>query len=274
VKGRVEALFLAATVLTTLLAGSLTAGGDPFSEPFGLLRGLPFAISLLSILGVHELAHYFTSRRKGVRASLPLFLPGFWPFGTFGALIRIKSPIPNRRALLDIGASGPLAGFAAALPVAVVGLFLSSFEPIVPSAEPGLAFGSPLVFTLLEKAVLGARPEGYGLLLHPVAFAAWIGFFVTALNLLPVGQLDGGHILYALFGRGHHRWARVVLFLLLPLGFFWPGWLFWGALMCFMGYGHPPVLAEGEPLEGRRKVVAVLAALVLVLTFTPVPVIV
>ena len=271
-RGRLELLLFLATVLTTLLAGSLTAGANPLSEPLGILEGLPFAASLLGILGVHELAHYYASRRHRVEASLPLFLPGVLPFGTFGALIKIRSRIPNRSVLLEIGAAGPLAGFAAALPVAVAGLSLSSFVPISPSGESGIAFGSPLAFTFLERAVLGPRPEGHALLLHPVAFAAWIGFFVTALNLLPAGQLDGGHILYALLGKRQHGLARAVILLLIPLGFLWPGWLLWGALVSLMGYRHPPILAEDHPPDGRRTTAGVLAAAVLVLTFTPVPV--
>jgi membrane-associated protease RseP (regulator of RpoE activity) len=246
------------------------AGADPFTEP---LRGLPFSATLMCILGVHELAHYLASRRHGVKATWPLFIPApIPPVGTFGAIIRLRSVIPDRRALLEIGVAGPLAGFAAALPLAVAGIALSRIEvPLVHEGGGGISLGGSLVFILLEKAVYGSLPDGAHLFLHPVAFAAWFGFFVTAMNLLPIGQLDGGHVLYALFGRRQRRIAVFLLLLLIPLSVFWAGWLFWGALMCLIGLHHPPVLHEEHPLTGRHKLLALVALLVLVLTFTPAP---
>jgi membrane-associated protease RseP (regulator of RpoE activity) len=273
VRRRLSGLLFLATLLTTTMAGSLMAGADPFSEPLGLLRGLPFSATLMTILGVHELAHYLTSRRHGVKATWPLFIPApIPPVGTFGAIIRLRSVIPDRRALLEIGAAGPLAGFAAALPLAVVGIALSRVDvPLVHEGGGGIALGGSLVFILLEKAVFGALPDGAHLFLHPVAFAAWFGFFVTAMNLLPIGQLDGGHVLYALFGRRHRKIAIIPLLLLIPLSILWPGWLFWGALMCLIGFRHPPVFHEGRPLARRQKLLALAALAVLVLTFTPAP---
>ena len=269
---RLSCLLFVTTLLTTMIAGSITAGADLLGDPFALLEGIPFAASLMAILGVHELGHFIASRRHRVRATLPLFIPGIWPFGTFGALIKIKSLIPDRRVLLDIGVAGPLSGFMAALPIAVIGLAHSRVETGAASPGAALSFGSPLILVALENLVLGPRPADASLFLHPVAFAAWIGFFVTGLNLLPVGQLDGGHILYALFGRRQAAFARALLLVFIPLGFAWPGWFFWGALMCFIGYRHPPVLREEIPLNGRRKALGFLAAVVLVLTFMPVPV--
>jgi len=272
---RLSGLLFVTTLLTTMFAGSWLAGADPFSSPLGLLMGLPFAASLLAILGAHEVAHYLTSRRYGVKATWPLFIPApFPPVGTFGALIKIKSIIPDRRVLLEIGVSGPLAGFLVALPLAAVGLAASRVE-IVEAAGPGSGeifhLGTSLVFLFMEKAVLGPLPENAHLYLHPVAFAAWFGFFVTAMNLIPIGQLDGGHVLYALFGRRQRAAARLLLFLFIPLGFVWPGWLFWGALMCFIGLGHPPLLDEAAPLGRRQKILGWIAAAILVLTFTPAP---
>ena len=272
--GRLPLLLFAATVLTTTIAGSWLAGADVTTDPLALLKGLPFSASLLGILGAHECAHYLASRRHGVKATLPLFIPApLPPVGTFGAIIRIKSRIPDRGALLEIGAAGPLAGFAVAVPLAMIGLKLSELVPFTPSggAEAGFSLGSSLVFLLLEKAVLGERPENVALILHPVAFAAWFGFFVTAMNLLPIGQLDGGHVLHALLRRGRKGLTSLLLF---PLGFFWPGWLFWGGLMCILGFRHPPVVSEATPLGRRQKVLGLLAAAVLALTFTPVPFIV
>jgi membrane-associated protease RseP (regulator of RpoE activity) len=271
VRRRLSFLLFVITLLTTMIAGSLTAGADLLGDPFALLEGIPFAASLMGILGVHELGHFIASRRHRVRATLPLFIPGIWPFGTFGALIKIKSLIPDRRVLLDIGVAGPLSGFLAALPIAVIGLVHSRVETGAASPGAAISFGSPLIFVALENLVVGPRPADASLFLHPVAFAAWIGFFVTGLNLLPVGQLDGGHILYALFGRRQVAFARALLLVFIPLGFFWPGWFFWGALMCFIGYRHPPVLREEIPLDGKRKALGFVAAAILVLTFMPVP---
>lgn len=275
---RLSGLLFVATVLTTTLAGSFLAGSNPFAGFSGFFAGLPFSAALLAILGAHEMAHYLTSRRHGVKATWPLFIPApFPPVGTFGALIRIKSIIPDRRVLLEIGVAGPVAGFLVALPLAVAGLAASQVD-IVEAAGPGngdgLYLGTSLVFLLLEKVVLGPLPENAQLTLHPVAFAAWFGFFVTAMNLIPIGQLDGGHVLYAILGRRQRRVAKVLVLLFIPLGFFWPGWLFWGAIMCYMGFGHPPLLYEERRLRGRQKILGWIALAVLVLTFTPAPFIV
>lgn len=273
-------LFLA-TVVTTLGAGSLMAGADPFADPAALLDGVPFSAALLLILGAHEFSHYVTSRRHGVATTLPMFIPAPTLAGTFGAVIRIESPIPDRRSLLEIGIAGPLAGFVAALPIAVAGLRLSRVAAPVAAAtgagagpgggELGIGLGSSLLFTLLERAVLGPLPPGASLVLHPVAFAAWIGFFVTAINLLPVGQLDGGHVLYALAGRRQEGISRVVVLLLAPLGFLWWGWFLWGAMLLIMGLRHPPVLAAELPIGGREKLLGAVALALLALTLAPAP---
>jgi membrane-associated protease RseP (regulator of RpoE activity) len=279
VKKRVPISLFLATVVTTLGAGSLLAGADPFADPRALLEGVPFSAALLLILGAHEFSHYVTSHRHGVRASLPLFIPAPTLAGTFGAVIRIESPIPDRRSLLEIGVAGPLAGFLVALPIAVAGLRLSR---VVPHAESvaaagaadggmGIGLGSSALFTLLERLVLGPLPDTSSLVLHPVAFAAWIGFFVTAINLLPVGQLDGGHVLYALAGRRQEGISRAVVLLLAPLGFLWWGWFLWGAMLLLMGLRHPPVIAEASSIGRREKVLGAVAAALLALTLAPAP---
>jgi membrane-associated protease RseP (regulator of RpoE activity) len=266
-------LFLfAATVVTTLGAGSIMAGADPFADPSVLLEGLPFAASLLVILGAHEFSHYLTSRRHGIQSTLPMFIPAPSLAGTFGAIIRIKSPIPDRRALLELGISGPLGGFLVALPLAIAGLRLSRVETRVGAAGgAGLSLGDSLLFKLLSRVVLGPLPEGAQLILHPVAFAAWIGFFVTSINLLPIGQLDGGHVLYAVAGERQERISRAVVLLLAPLGFFWWGWFLWGAVLLLMGLAHPPVVSDAVPLDRGHRVLAWVGALLLALTFTPAP---
>jgi membrane-associated protease RseP (regulator of RpoE activity) len=271
---RLPTLLFLATVVTTLGAGAMLAGADPFSEPAALLEGVPFSAALLLILGAHESSHYLTSRRHGVRSTLPLFIPAPTLAGTFGAVIRIESPIPDRRSLLEIGVAGPLAGFLVALPLAVAGLRLSrvaAHGAAAGGSEAGLGLGSSLVFSLLERLVLGPLPEQASLVLHPVAFAAWIGFFVTAINLLPVGQLDGGHALYALAGRRQEGISRIAVLALAPLGFLWWGWFLWGGMLLFMGLRHPPVLAETSPLGWRERVLGAVAAAILALTLSPAP---
>jgi membrane-associated protease RseP (regulator of RpoE activity) len=268
-------LLFIATVLTTLGAGSLMAGADPFADPSALLEGIPFSAALLAILGAHEFSHFAMSRRHGVQASLPLFIPAPSLAGTFGAVIRIESPIPDRRSLLEIGVAGPLAGFLVALPIAVAGLRLSHVVVHAAAGSGGtgaaIGLGDSLLFMLLERAVLGPLPEAASLLLHPVAFAAWIGFFVTAINLLPVGQLDGGHVLYALAGPRQTGISRMAVLALAPLGFLWWGWFLWGAMLLLMGLRHPPVTYEGTPAGRYEKVLGALAAALLVLTFAPAP---
>ena len=270
-------LFLA-TVVTTLGAGSMMAGADPFADPAALLEGAPFSAALLLILGAHEFSHYITSHRHGVRASLPMFIPAPTLAGTFGAIIRIESPIPDRRSLLEIGIAGPLAGFLVAVPIAVAGLKLShvavhssTVASSTGGGDMGIGLGSSLLFTLLERLVLGPLPHNASLVLHPVAFAAWIGLFVTAINLLPVGQLDGGHVLYALAGHRQEGISRAVVLLLAPLGFLWWGWFLWGGVLLLLGLRHPPVLAEGSKLGMREKMLGVIAAVLLVLTLAPAP---
>jgi membrane-associated protease RseP (regulator of RpoE activity) len=276
VKRRIPILLFLATVVTTLGAGAMMAGADPFADPAALLEGIPFSAALLVILLAHEFSHYITSHRHGVRASLPMFIPAPTLAGTFGAVIRIESPIPDRRSLLEIGIAGPLAGFLVALPIAVAGLKLSHVA--IPSAVAtagadggfGIGLGSSLLFALLERLVLGPLPENASLMLHPVAFAAWIGF-VTAINLLPVGQLDGGHVLYALAGYRQEGISRAVVLVLAPLGFLWWGWFLWGGVLLLLGLRHPPVLAEGSPLGMRERALGVIAAALLALTLAPAP---
>jgi membrane-associated protease RseP (regulator of RpoE activity) len=274
---RLPVVLFLATILTTLGAGSMMAGADPFRDPLALLEGVPFSASLLLILGAHEFSHYVTSRRHGVRASLPMFIPAPTLAGTFGAVIRIESRIPDRRSLLEIGVAGPLAGFLVAVPIAVAGLRLSRVVAHSGAAvgggsgDLGIGLGSSLIFSLLERVVLGPLPQNASLVLHPVAFAAWIGFFVTAINLLPVGQLDGGHVLHALAGRRQEGISRAVILVLAPLGFLWWGWFLWGGMLLLMGLHHPPVLAEDSPLGRREAVLGLIAAALLALTLAPAP---
>ncbi|GIW42494.1 MAG: metalloprotease [Candidatus Binatia bacterium] len=268
-------VLFAATFLTTSTAGALQMNENPFLDPSRIVAGFPFAVTLMSILLVHELGHYFTSKLHGVRASLPYFLPGPPTFiGTFGAFIRMQSPPRTRQALFDVGASGPWAGLALAIPAVLVGLKLSEVRPSQLFDGEGFLLGESLLFSFLARISLGVLPDDVTILLHPVAFAGWVGLFVTFLNLIPIGQLDGGHVAYALLGPAHRIVARLCLLFLLGLGFFgdWMGWFVWAVLVSVLGVDHPPTLDLHRPLDRRRKWAAWATAGVLVVTFMPTPI--
>ncbi|MFQ5427994.1 MAG: site-2 protease family protein [Thermodesulfobacteriota bacterium] len=272
--GLVPALLFAITLGTTVIAGALYQGADLLHHPRELLLGLPFSISLLLILGTHELGHFIASRRHGITTTWPLFIPAppIPPMiGTFGALIKIKSPITTRNALVDIGASGPLAGFVVAVIVTAIGLRASTIIA-VPEGAGALGFGSSLIFHGLTYIVLGPVPDGMDVFLSPVAFAGWIGFFVTAMNLLPLGQLDGGHVIYALLGESQRPISLMLVAVMAVLGYFaWPGWFIWAALITIIGLRHPPLMDQSLPMDSRRKLTTMAATLVFVLTFMPTP---
>lgn len=272
------ALFLV-TLFTTLWAGAYAARSRPMqgawdfliSDPTVLAEGIPFAGTLLLILVTHEFGHYLFSRIHRVPASLPLFIPGPPHFiGTFGAVIRMRSPIMSRKALFDIGVSGPIAGFLVAVVALVIGLEWSEVVPT--EGVYGLHLGEPLLLQFVSWTVIGPLPDGYDVVLHPVAFAAWFGLFVTALNLIPLGQLDGGHVAYALWGERQRSVALAIVPVLLVLGFVgWPGWILWAGMATLVGLGHPPVQDPRTVLGRTRVWVAWFALAMFVLTFAPIP---
>jgi membrane-associated protease RseP (regulator of RpoE activity) len=265
-------LLFVVTFLSTFIAGAIWAGVDVFKEPGKIYKGFPFALTLMSILLAHELSHYFASRKHRVSATLPYFIPAPTIIGTFGAFIKMKSPITTRQALLDIGVSGPIAGFLLSIVVSIIGLSLSQVVPIQRSVG-SLKFGDSLLFSTLSQLILDYQPGAQDVLLHPVAFAGWIGFFITSINLIPVGQLDGGHIAYALFGEKHIYISKILVPLMFLLGFLlWLGWAIWAIiLMLILGLRHPPILYSEVPLDGKRRFLGWLAFLILILTFIPVP---
>ncbi len=259
------------TILSTLLVGAMQTGADLLKEPAKIYKGIPFSLTLMLILLSHELSHYFTSKRHGVKATLPYFIPAPTIIGTFGAFIKMKSPIVTRRALIDIGASGPIAGFVISLIATVFGLVLSE---IVPVSQTGgaLNLGDSILFSFLSGMILGAIPSGSDILLNPVAFAGWIGLFVTSINLIPIGQLDGGHIAYALMGERHIRLSMSLILIMILLGLLsWEGWFVWAALLLILGLRHPPILYWEVPLDRKRKVIGWFALVIFILTFIPVP---
>jgi membrane-associated protease RseP (regulator of RpoE activity) len=247
-------------------------GRAEFRDPRVLALALLYAVVLLAILTAHEMGHYLTCRRYGIEATLPFFIPAPTLIGTMGAFIRIKSPILRKRQLFDVGAVGPLAGFALALPVLAIGLALSKTVPALPR-ENTIFFGDPLLLKVLAGILgKGARP-GTDLILHPVAFAGWVGTLVTALNLFPIGQLDGGHIAHALFGTRARTLGRLFLAAFLVMGvFLWVGWLVWAGLILIIGVKHPRTWDDDTPIGTKRTVLAVLIAVIFILSFIPDPV--
>ena len=261
-----------ATLVTTSMAGAFQLGANPLSDPASIIVGLPFSCTLMAILLCHEMGHYLVARSHGVQASLPYFIPGP-PFliGTFGAFIRMRAPTANRQVLFDVGAAGPWAGVVVAVPAVIIGLQFSQVSTTIQTGT-GLIFGDSLLFSLLAWLSLGVSVNQVTIVPHPIALAGWVGLFVTFINLLPVGQLDGGHISYALFGR-YQKWiSRGFLVVILFLGFQgWPGWFFWAVMLSFLGVDHPPTWDHFSTLDPRRQVGGWLTLLLLAITFIPVP---
>jgi membrane-associated protease RseP (regulator of RpoE activity) len=298
-------LWLAVAMFLATLASTLFVGGwmeMPADSDFGwLLRhplaGLPFAASLLGILLSHELGHYFVARRVGAAVSFPFFIPiPLPPFGTLGAFIQMKAPPKNRRDLLAVAVAGPLTGLAVAIPILLLGLSLSKVQPLPPSgyslegnsllylALKFLKFGQilpsgylqpgdPAFLAPIKMLFLALLPSRGGLdvMLHPVAFAGWAGLLVTGLNLIPAGQLDGGHVAYALLGQRTRVLTGAIIVTLATLGFFWNGWWLWAFLVFMFGRFPVPLLDDITALDRPRQALAVLLLLIFVLVFVPIP---
>ena len=293
-----HALLFLATFGTVWMAGAMLAGVPPgipairFSELAsagravldwltGLRPGLEFALGLMAILLAHETGHYLTAKHYGINASPPYFLPAppLWNFvGTFGAFIRLRSPVADRQQLLDVGAAGPWAGFVVAIIMLIVGLLASQPVPALEASAPQLVMigGTPLYLgdSLVMAAARRLFTDGSVVLLHPLALAGWLGMLVTMLNLLPLGQLDGGHVLYALIGRRQAWVGRAAWFALLVLGFWFWGWWIWALFTVILGRGslaHPTVLDQHRHIPANRQPFGWASALLFVVTFTPVP---
>jgi membrane-associated protease RseP (regulator of RpoE activity) len=239
--------------------------------------GLTFSLSALFILLCHELGHYIACRLYRLPSTLPYFLPVPINFGTFGAFIRIRAPIRTKRELFDVGVAGPIAGFVALIPFLLYGIAHSQPVPLVRAPDSlataaVLAPGRCLAIVLATRLLHGPLPAGTYLNLHPTALAAWFGLLATSINLLPLGQLDGGHILYAATGRLQRRLALPLWLALGLAGFFWPGWLLWCLIVLLIGLYHPPVRDERIPLDRKRQLLAWLALVMLILSFMPVPI--
>lgn len=276
-------LLFVLTVLSTLAAGCLVTGSfpfvtfNPFRQPLRLLDGVPFSFTLLAILGTHEFGHYFTARYYGASVSLPFFIPAPPPlflFGTMGAVIRMRSPARDRNSLFDIAVAGPLAGLVVAVPALLLGLTWSRVGIVLPE-HGGLTFGDSLLMRLLTWMVFGSIPAGMDVFVHPVALAGWVGLFVTALNLFPVGQLDGGRIAYALVGAWHRQVSIATFAGLVALGaiFQSANWIVFGALvLLLMGFHHAPPLDDLTRLSPRRYALGLFCLILLIALIPPVPI--
>ncbi len=266
-----NAVLFVVTLATTILAGALQEGVNPIQNPEQISRGIPFALALMGILLSHELGHFWMARKHGLDVTWPYLIPAPSLIGTFGAFIKIRSPIPNRRVLLDIGATGPLVGALVSIPLLILGLKLSEIKMV--QGDSGAMLGSSLLLSALERLLIEPLPAGYDVVIHPVGFAGWIGLLITSLNLLPIGQLDGGHVAYALGGEVQNKISKIIFVLLLILGIFgWEGWLLWALILFVLGLRHPPPLEGQVALDPKRKMIGWLTIAVLILTFIPVPI--
>jgi membrane-associated protease RseP (regulator of RpoE activity) len=284
--GRSVLLFVV-TACSIFLAGALDAVEVPGHALliFNWREGLALLVGLVSILLAHEMGHYLACRYHGVDATLPHFIPSpwfpalglsFWQplsmVGTFGAFIRIRSPIPSRRALFDIGVAGPLAGFVVCLPVLWLGIQGAVVRPLDPD-RGGIFLGEPLLFRWVSLAVHGAVADDHTLVIGKLGLAAWFGLLVTALNLMPIGQLDGGHVTYALLRDRAHAISRVASWVCVALVYFGPSWILWAVLVRVVGRRHPPTRDDFEPVGRARVAVGVLSLAVLVVCFVPDPIV-
>ena len=261
------------TFLTTLGAGALQFNVDIFKEPFKIWMGWSFAIPLMMILMVHEMGHYILSLKHKIRATLPYFIPFPNIIGTMGAVIKMKSVIPDRKALMDVGMAGPLAGAFLSIPTIIIGLKLSTVVTVATTAEltGGIMLGESLLFKFLTWLVHGNLPPNAQVMIHPMAFAGWVGLLVTFMNLFPASQLDGGHISYALFGSKHKTIGKITCVVFAIMGiFYWP-WYIWMVFIFFIGLKHPRPINDKEPLDQKRRVLGILCLVIFVLTCTPQP---
>ncbi|MGA1794718.1 MAG: site-2 protease family protein [bacterium] len=260
------------TIVSTLWAGAMQYNVDIIKEPLKIWMGLPFSIPLLMILTAHEMGHYIVSLKHKILSTLPYFIPFPNIIGTMGAIIKMKSAIPDRKALMDVGMAGPLAGAVLAIPTIIVGLKLSTISMNAASeAAGGIILGESLLFKLLTWLVHGSLPSSAQIIIHPIAFAGWVGLLVTFMNLFPASQLDGGHISYALFGPMHKTIGRITCLVFAVMGiFYWP-WFIWMLFVFFIGLGHPAPINDRELVDGKRRILGMVCLGLFVLTCTPRP---
>ena len=272
---RIHLVLFFLTVFTTLLAGALMEGAKVLENPLELLKGIPFSFTLMFILGTHEFGHYYYAQKHKVDATLPYFIPAppfLFLIGTFGAFIKIKSPIYRKDALLQIGAAGPIAGFVIAVPALIIGLLLSDVVE-KSNIQGALILGDSILMKILTWITHPKLMDSQDIMLHPIAFAGWIGLLVTMLNLLPIGQLDGGHVAYAMFGKKQRLIGQIAFIFLIPLSFLSINWLIWGLLLLILmrSVKHPPIQDIHIPLSDTDKRIGYICLLIFIVCFIPAP---
>ena len=272
---RIHLVLFFLTVFTTLLAGALMEGAKILENPLELLKGIPFSFTLMFILGTHEFGHYYYAQKHKVDATLPYFIPAppfLFLIGTFGAFIKIKSPIYRKDALLQIGASGPIAGFVIAVPALIIGLLLSDVVE-KSNIQGALILGDSILMKILTWITHPKLMDTQDIMLHPIAFAGWIGLLVTMLNLLPIGQLDGGHVAYAMLGKKQRLIGQIAFIFLIPLSFLSINWLIWGLLLLILmrSVKHPPIQDIHIPLSDTDKRIGYICLLIFIVCFIPAP---
>ncbi len=285
---KINLILFLLTILTTTLTGALLRGYNPFDTIEGLLQGIPYSIAVMSILGAHEMGHYLYAKRYRIYATLPYFIPFFIPgfnLGTFGAFIKMKSPIPNKKALFDVGIAGPIAGFVMSLFFLILGFsLLPDLEGVIsyvsprihewsPTGEGALTLGSSLLFDLIRWVMNGEHLPMYEMYHFPFIFGGWIGLFVTALNLMPIGQLDGGHISYSLLGKRAKIVAVIAFIALALLNFYSTNWILWTVLILLVvRLKHPPTMDDRLELDKPRKILAWSSYILFISCFSPMPI--
>ena len=272
---RIHLVLFFLTVFTTLLAGALMEGAKILENPLELLKGIPFSFTLMFILGTHEFGHYYYAQKHKVDATLPYFIPAppfLFLIGTFGAFIKIKSPIYRKDALLQIGAAGPIAGFVIAVPALIIGLLLSDVVE-KSNIQGALILGDSILMKILTWITHPKLMDTQDIMLHPIAFAGWIGLLVTMLNLLPIGQLDGGHVAYAMLGKKQRLIGQIAFIFLIPLSFLSINWLIWGLLLLILmrSVKHPPIQDIHIPLSDTDKRIGYICLLIFIVCFIPAP---
>ena len=284
---RINLILFILTILTTTLTGSMLIGNNPFSTLTGLFEGIPYAIAILCILGAHEMGHYLYAKRYRIYATLPYFIPFFIPgfsIGTLGAFIKMRSPIPDKKALFDVGVAGPIAGFIVSLFFLFLGFsmlpdiegvkeYITQIHEWSMTGENALTLGNPLLFEFIRNIMDGEHLPMYEVYHYPYIFAGWIGLFVTSLNLMPIGQLDGGHISYALLGDRAKYVAIGAFIALALLNFYSLNWILWTILILLViRFKHPPTLNDKIELDPNRKILAWLSYILFITCFSPMPI--
>jgi membrane-associated protease RseP (regulator of RpoE activity) len=258
-KHHINIIFFIVTIITTFIAGYLFKNS--------IIDGLAFSASIIAIIGTHETAHYLAARKYGVKASLPYFIPAPPIIGTFGAVINVKSPIPNKNALFDLGFSGPLAGLIITIPVLIIGIYLSA---VVPLQNGSMLFYPPIIMSIIAYFAAPPVPDGYMLSIHPMAFAGWVGVVVTMLNLMPVAFLDGGHISRSIFKQNIHKFLSFIgIVVTLMLG--WIPMAILMAIIMYLSKEHPGALDNVTNLSRNRKILSIVMVVVLILCLAPAP---